>query len=79
MLPTSEGFNRPTRPLNAFEQEELGALRRGGDLMVQERADRVYMLGSIRAVKQCVHCHHVPRGELLGAFSYKLVRKETKE
>jgi hypothetical protein len=68
-----------TRPLDAFEQEALAALRRGEDLMVQEAPDRMRMLGSLRAVRQCVRCHHAERGELLGAFSYKLSREATKD
>ena len=33
------------------------------------------VVGSIRALKQCVKCHHAERGELLGAFTYKLKRE----
>jgi hypothetical protein len=32
------------------------------------------MLGSLRAQKQCLECHRVPHGSLLGAFSYELRR-----
>jgi hypothetical protein len=69
----------PARPLDAFESEALAGLRRGEDLMVQDRPDRLRALGSIRAVKQCLPCHHAERGELLGAFSYKLVREAVKD
>jgi hypothetical protein len=34
------------------------------------------MLGSLRAAKQCLDCHNVQRGELLGAFSYRLTLAE---
>ncbi|HEX5270271.1 MAG TPA: hypothetical protein VFW33_07290 [Gemmataceae bacterium] len=61
-----------TRPLDPFESEALAGLRRGEDLMVQERPDRMRMLGSVRAVRQCLRCHHGERGDLLGAFSYRL-------
>jgi hypothetical protein len=62
----------PTRPLNAFEKSELSDLRRGQDLRIQPNGDGIWMLGSIRALKACLGCHHGQRGDLLGAFSYKL-------
>jgi hypothetical protein len=68
-----------TRPLDAFESEALAGLRRGEDLMVQDRPDRMRVLGSIRAVKQCLGCHHAERGDLLGAFSYRLAREGVKD
>jgi hypothetical protein len=61
-----------TRPLNAFERDALEVLRRGEDLKVQNAPREIRMLGSIRAVKQCLQCHDVERGDLLGAFSYRL-------
>lgn len=64
----------PTRPLDAFESQALEHLQHGEDLHVQGTRKRIRMLGSIRAVKQCLDCHEVQRGELLGAFSYKLRR-----
>jgi hypothetical protein len=65
----------PTRPLDSFEQQALAGLRNGEDLLTQHTgSDRLRMLGSLRAVKQCTACHQAQRGELLGAFSYKLVR-----
>src|SRR5262249_61836230 len=69
----------PTRPLDAFEQEALAALRGGQDLMVQDGPDRMRMLGSLRAAKQCLRCHRVEHGELLGAFSYRLVPEATQD
>jgi hypothetical protein len=68
--------NAPTRPLDAFEKKGLEGLRGGEDLMVQKGADRMRMLGSLRAAQQCVRCHRVQRGELLGAFSYLMSRAE---
>jgi hypothetical protein len=64
----------PTRPLDSFEKSALAALQSGEDLQVDTAADQIRMLGSIRAVKQCLACHRVTRGELLGAFSYTLRR-----
>jgi len=64
-----------TRPLDEFEQGALVALRRGEDVREQSTPDRIRMFGAIRAVKQCLKCHSVERGELLGAFSYDLRRE----
>src|SRR5260370_2629567 len=61
-----------TRPLDAFERDALEVLRRGEDLKVQNASREIRMLGSIRAVKQCLQCHEVERGDLLCAFSYRL-------
>ncbi|HJT78169.1 MAG TPA: hypothetical protein VJ739_13275, partial [Gemmataceae bacterium] len=62
----------PTRPLDGFEKEALAKLRGGEDLIVQEAPKQMRMLGSLRAVQQCLRCHEVRRGELLGAFSYQM-------
>jgi hypothetical protein len=62
----------PTRPLNSFEQTALKELQEGEDLRIGYGAEEIRMLGSIRALNQCVVCHHSKRGELLGAFSYRL-------
>jgi hypothetical protein len=79
-LPTMDELrDAPTRSLDAFEQEALTNLYAGEDVMVREGPDQVRMLGSIRAVKQCVRCHEVERGVLLGAFSYRLVREAAKD
>jgi hypothetical protein len=47
-------------------------LSHGEQLVVDEQPGEVRMLGAVRAAKQCLDCHEVPRGELLGAFSYRL-------
>jgi hypothetical protein len=64
-----------TRPLDSFESQALGALRQGEDMQVQSGPDNIRMLGAIRALKQCLQCHSVERGEMLGAFSYDLPRE----
>jgi hypothetical protein len=64
----------PTRPLDLFESKGIGRLNSGEDIFIQETAGVVRMLGSVRAVQQCVRCHDCQRGDLLGAFSYTLVR-----
>jgi hypothetical protein len=66
----------PTRSLDAFEKKALEGLLAGEDLMVQRMPRRLRILGSLRAMEQCVKCHHVQRGELLGAFSYLMIRDE---
>jgi hypothetical protein len=74
-LPRMEELrDAPTRPLNTFEQQALADLRRGQDIEVGTTPDRIRLLGSIRAVKHCLSCHEVRRGQLLGAFSYTLFR-----
>ncbi len=42
---------------------------------METAANTVQMLGALRAARQCTKCHQVERGELLGAFSYNLVRE----
>jgi hypothetical protein len=61
----------PTRPLDAFEQEHLPALHAGEEIRTQDDGDRFRMLGAVRAARQCVTCHAVEHGALLGAFSYE--------
>ena len=63
----------PVRPLEAFEQASLRSLEQGEDVVSDStNANRIRMLGAIRAAKQCLKCHEVERGNLLGAFSYVL-------
>jgi hypothetical protein len=69
----------PTRALDEFEKESLEKLRFDDDLVVREEEGVHRMLGSLRAAKQCLECHSVERGELLGAFSYVLRRGEKGE
>ena len=61
-----------TRELNDFEARSLPDLVKGEDLVSGRAGDTVFVLGAIRAAKQCLDCHSVERGELLGAFSYRL-------
>jgi len=65
----------PTRPLDRFETEGLERIRGGEDLIVAQTASGVRMLGAIRSAKQCLQCHSGNRGDLLGAFTYRLERK----
>jgi hypothetical protein len=63
-----------TRPLTDFERKALTALQGGDDLISEATDSRIQLLGSLRAGRQCLDCHDVERGALLGAFSYELRR-----
>jgi len=63
----------PTRPLDDFERNSLDRLRSDEDLVIDDAPNRIRMVGSLRAGKDCLECHSVRRGELLGAFSYELI------
>jgi hypothetical protein len=64
----------PTRPVTAFERQALESFQAGEDLVTAPATNDIYMVGAVRAVKQCMECHAAKRGELLGAFSYRLKR-----
>jgi hypothetical protein len=64
----------PIRPLDEFEAGSLDKLRGGEELIVRGNSAHIRMVGSIRVAYQCLECHQVPRGTLLGAFSYRLSR-----
>jgi hypothetical protein len=62
----------PTRSLDAFEMSALEKLRSQEDVVIDEGAGRIRMVGSLRASKDCLECHTAHRGQLLGALSYEL-------
>lgn len=64
----------PTRPLNDFENDALPRLIESEEVVARATTNRIEMVGAIRAEKQCLECHEVHRGQLLGAFTYTLVR-----
>jgi hypothetical protein len=66
--------NTPKRALSAFEQKALKQLEAGEDIVTEATTNRIQMMGSLRASKQCLECHQVQRGELLGSFSYEMLR-----
>src|SRR5262249_12600424 len=68
----------PTRPLRPFEKQALAALYEGEELRTETTTNRISMLGAIRALKACLACHQVERGDRLGAFSYTLLREPTR-
>lgn len=63
-----------TRPLNDFEKSGLQELLNGRDVVLNSSLNRIEMLGALRAAKECLQCHRVERGALLGVFSYELLR-----
>ncbi len=73
--------NRPqTRPLAAVRGKSVeGSRRAGDDLVTESSGDRIRMMGSLRAAKQCLECHDAKRGDLLGAFSWDLQRQTVGE
>jgi hypothetical protein len=64
----------PVRELDVFEQTSLNSLLAGEDLVSDFHPGRVRAVGSLRATRQCLDCHQVVRGTLLGAFSYEFLR-----
>jgi hypothetical protein len=66
----------PHRALDEFEADALPSLRYQQDVVVDQRPERIAMLGAIRAGSDCLQCHEGARGDLLGAFSYELVRQK---
>lgn len=63
------------RAPDEFELAALDALRQGEDFFVRQKNREIRMVGSLRAVGQCASCHDAERGTLLGAFSYRLVKR----
>jgi hypothetical protein len=64
-------------PVREIDDFELGALERlagGDDLTTDTQFGRIRAVGSLRAMRQCLECHEVERGALLGAFSYEFLR-----
>jgi hypothetical protein len=64
-----------TRSLDDFELDGLKRLWTQQDLVVRWQNNGYRMLGSLRAASQCLDCHNVRRGALLGAFSYEIDSK----
>jgi hypothetical protein len=71
--------NVPTRSLDSFESKSLAQLWADEDVVVSHERNEYRMLGSLRAARQCLECHSVQRGELLGTFSYSLRRNLAEE
>lgn len=70
-----ELVDAPTRPLTPFEETALEQLRTQQDLVIDDfDVNTIRMVGSLRASENCLRCHAVQHGELLGAFSYEITR-----
>ena len=63
------------RELTDYEQAVISTFRKGGELTIRAvKNDRV-VLGPIRAKQDCIQCHEgTKKGDVLGAFSYRLTR-----
>jgi hypothetical protein len=71
-----EAKTAPTRDPDEFESAGLKAIAKGQELYFgKSRTEPLLrMVGGIRAAKSCTGCHGCREGELLGAFSYTLVK-----
>ena len=64
-----------TRALTEPESRALKELAGGKDVVVLDAVtNQVRMVGAIRMAAACMKCHEGSRGDVLGAFSYELVR-----
>lgn len=61
----------PTRDLDSFEAGALKQLLDGDETVLVTEGNQMRMLGALRARNQCMECHNVDHGELLGAFTYR--------
>ncbi|HWE92920.1 MAG TPA: hypothetical protein VG269_03030 [Tepidisphaeraceae bacterium] len=63
-------------PLAKGEAEALAQLKDGKEVVLMGAADKRELVGAVRATPDCMKCHHVKEGTLLGAFRYPLERVE---
>jgi hypothetical protein len=63
----------PTREPDAFEKAGLVTIKGGENIVVEKIDTTMRVLGPIYAAKGCVKCHE-QKGQLLGAFTYRLER-----
>jgi hypothetical protein len=75
-LPTMAGIkDAKTRELTEFELGGLKDVAAGKEVVVVDATtNQVRMVGAIRMAAACMKCHDGKQGDLLGAFSYDLVR-----
>ncbi|HTU26434.1 MAG TPA: hypothetical protein VMF30_13595, partial [Pirellulales bacterium] len=62
-----------TRDVDDFEQAALTRLQTDQDVVIDESPTEIRMVGSLRAGNDCLECHSVRRGELIGALTYRLI------
>jgi hypothetical protein len=63
-----------TRPVDEFETKALKELASGKEVAAEATTNRIRMVGAIRMATACMNCHDGNRGDLLGAFTYELIR-----
>jgi hypothetical protein len=65
-------------PMNSFEQQAVDHLQTKFDEKVVTRLadNEIEMVGALRADNDCMRCHKVEAGTLLGVFSYRLRRAD---
>ncbi len=64
-----------TRPLTEFERTGLEQLESSVDIVISGDDYHIVAIGAIRARSECLSCHSVKRGDMLGAFSYRFDRR----
>lgn len=66
-----------TEPLNTFEQRAIEQLKSHAslDVIVQQAPNEVRVVGALRAADNCLGCHSVKNGDLLGALTYHFTFK----
>ncbi|MFO0822343.1 MAG: hypothetical protein U0792_04380 [Gemmataceae bacterium] len=75
-LPTMKAAkDAKTRELEQFEKDALKELAAGKEAVhVAATVNQIRMVGAIRMAEACMKCHEGKQGDLLGAFTYDLVR-----
>jgi hypothetical protein len=67
------------RKLTKFEETSLARLLKGEDLLLNQTEEGTFLVGAIRAQASCLECHEdKKKGDLLGAFTYKLKHTENR-
>lgn len=74
LMMNEEGKPLEKRELDKFETESLVNLRAGAERVIAWNAEEncLRVLGAIRAKENCMKCHDVKAGFLLGAFTYRI-------
>ena len=69
-----------TRALDEFEAQAVADLNKRGLVWKLSESD-VRMVGALRASQDCLSCHKGKEGDILGAFSYRMVpgKEQTEE
>ena len=67
------------RDLDTFETEALEKLSAGEEIVLHASENRIRMLGSVKCETSCIDCHAGSKeGDVLGAFSYEILRSPVK-